>query len=511
MRWKMVVLEEGKSSRRSFIRTLTSLTAVGTVAGLLPHRSRYAFGIDHLGKKNPDSPNDDAATQSRGAPIPSASYTVSTDGSYTKAENSATGEIDYSGSDASAVISSALAALTSGGSVFIKRGSASYFLTSRISIKTDGISILGDYPQIRLADNANDDMLEVAAGQKDILVQGLDLDGNRNNNKSGRPIHVLGNSDAKPRRITVAGNRVHDFITQGIRLESSSIDCQISDNEVWNGGWDGILLMWGDHYRSKVIRNTIVDCEYGIGVSQCYNALVSHNQICNSSWAGVVLDGPSSRCVISHNIISGGLRDGLWINIGGGSSCPVECTIVGNMIENMGDNGIRITDLQNCLVAHNTILNCGYNAPNRYGILMDKAEGPTGVRDCMFLGNFVRGPNHTCAIKSVDDHYGNVFTANWLRGNIAPIDLLSTWNKCFLNEGYNSIGTPTPVSVKTSPFEYHSGMRPETVYIQGGIVSEIKIGDSVLYTSTDHSVELPPKQSVKISYYLPPSMFAQVH
>ena len=63
----MVVSEDAKSSRRSFIRTLTNLTAVGAVAGLLSHESTYAFVVDDLGKKNLGNSNYDAAIQARGA------------------------------------------------------------------------------------------------------------------------------------------------------------------------------------------------------------------------------------------------------------------------------------------------------------------------------------------------------------------------------------------------------------------------------------------------------------
>ena len=90
----MVVLEEGKSNRRNFIRKLTGLTAIGAVAGLLSQKSTYTIGINFPRNENPNNLDADLSTQAREPPIHSASYTVSTDGSSTKAESSATGEID---------------------------------------------------------------------------------------------------------------------------------------------------------------------------------------------------------------------------------------------------------------------------------------------------------------------------------------------------------------------------------------------------------------------------------
>jgi hypothetical protein len=70
-----------------------------------------------------------------------ASYVVFTDGTTVKARNGTTGQIDYSGTDAASVIQSAINALKSGGTVFVKAGK--YIISQTIVLKK-GVNLVGE-------------------------------------------------------------------------------------------------------------------------------------------------------------------------------------------------------------------------------------------------------------------------------------------------------------------------------------------------------------------------------
>jgi hypothetical protein len=104
-----------------------------------------------------------AATSTSGTAL-SADYIVYTSGSTTYAMNGTTDNIDYSGTDSSAVINAAIAALTYGGTVLIKAGV--YQITTKILITNSSITLEGEGPRsvLSLGDIHQDSGIQIGNG-----------------------------------------------------------------------------------------------------------------------------------------------------------------------------------------------------------------------------------------------------------------------------------------------------------------------------------------------------------
>src|SRR5260370_7688646 len=114
-------------SRRNFRKKAAPVIAGGGLVGVLG-----TVGVDRtLGATQPPPP-------SQGTIIATASYVISHQKIF-YAQNGNTGQIDYSGTDATTVIQSAVNALADGALVFIRRGI--YLLTGSV-VLTQHIHLL---------------------------------------------------------------------------------------------------------------------------------------------------------------------------------------------------------------------------------------------------------------------------------------------------------------------------------------------------------------------------------
>jgi hypothetical protein len=106
---------------------------------------------------------------------------------------------------------------------------------------------------------------------------------------------------------------------------------------------------------------------------------------------------------------------------------------------------------------------------------------------------------------------GAVVTPN-VSGSIANGSSTTVITNC---RGYNPVGLAA-VTVTASPFTYTAGSSPETVYVQGGTVTQIaRPGGFVIANTTIPSgqsipVALAPHDTVTITYSVAPTMFKDV-
>src|SRR5947209_7519525 len=119
---------------------------------------------------------------SPGTTLSTASYVISQQKIF-YAQNGNTGQIDYSGTDATRVIQSAANALADGGLIFLRRGI--YRLTSSI-VLGQGIHLLGEQGAVLRVDDSSQtaahpfNMIEVEGDN--VTIEGLELDGNAASN-----------------------------------------------------------------------------------------------------------------------------------------------------------------------------------------------------------------------------------------------------------------------------------------------------------------------------------------
>lgn len=143
-----------------------------------------------------------------------ASYVIFRDGELVKAKNGLTGEIDFSGTDASKVIQSALDSLTPNRTWVEKVAVVgSFTLSSKICVS--GYTFLDlSQANLTLANNVNDNMIEASGWY--FTIAGGTLNGNGANQTRGSAIFVKGEAQ---RFFIGYGMRIFGAKEHGIHLE----------------------------------------------------------------------------------------------------------------------------------------------------------------------------------------------------------------------------------------------------------------------------------------------------
>jgi parallel beta-helix repeat protein len=105
-----------------------------------------------------------------------SSYIIFQEGGLVHAKNGGTGQIDFSGPDAAAVIQAAINALTNGGKIFIK--SATYVIKTTLIISHSGIEVVGERGAVLKPYSASEpDPLIRVANVDSVRISNLKLDG----------------------------------------------------------------------------------------------------------------------------------------------------------------------------------------------------------------------------------------------------------------------------------------------------------------------------------------------
>lgn len=243
-------------------------------------------------------------------PVIPASYIIyiDSDTNTIKAKNGTTGAIDYSGSDAATVIQDTLNALTSGGSVFIRKASSQYSINQSISLPSN-ITIDSDFATLRdtsagtykfpvndvnfppIFYNKNYNAGRTAYSQdsnitiRNLVFQGRGGGGVGTHNGS-IPIRLAGTDDVRIEgcvfdNITLAtGSANHQMAQAAIGVDlynarTSIIKC------TFKGGWNGIYLS-GVNNVSVPTGNTLPTIAAGANLE----TLVDQCKFFNTTTAG---------------------------------------------------------------------------------------------------------------------------------------------------------------------------------------------------------------------------------
>jgi len=297
-----------------------------------------------------------------------ASYIIRKNGSYYEAINGTTGKIDYSGTNASTVIQSAINALTSGGKIFLK--AATYEIGTTIYLK-DFRTLCGEnhYATVLKATAAITVLDTPFTGgyvNQYIVIENLMVDGNgiatkgihfpvwrgriRNvvvRSVAGDSIHIEGNVNS------AIENVIEDVVTQnvgmttagsaGIRLGTKATDNIIrrhiardSDYGVYVGAAGNIIT--NSHY-------------YGLNKNCIYIAPVEYVQIVNNYIEGseehciFVAAGQHKSLLIANNIFTGehyvaNTYDAIYFD-GTSGDWALGGTVIGNVLYRSSSNVSR--------------------------------------------------------------------------------------------------------------------------------------------------------------------------
>jgi hypothetical protein len=148
-----------------------------------------------------------------------------------------------------------------------------------------------------------------------------------------------------------------------------------------------------------------------------------------------------------------------------------------------------------------------------------------GMTDLIMIGN--RSGLESSSDAGNTQKYGIDFTAgtatranligNNVNGNVtAGINSAlnsAAGNRVESNIGYNPVGGSN-ITVTASPFTYTAGPSPETVYINGGTISQtvtagIQIGSAA--ANSGITAQLGPNESVTVTYSVAPNMAKSIH
>jgi len=258
--------------------------------------------------------------------ISTASYTIIGNNGIIQAINGKTGNIDFSGNDATTVITDAINNLPEGrwiaGSTFKPLVAINGFFTVR-SIDLASMMTLQIIGGLKLADNTNGNLLNVPG---DVEVFGGVLNGNKTNNINSDIIHIEGwglnyihnikIEDAALNGVNVVNSggmgRIEDLIIidsnqnnlsiqntndwhitgvdmgrsgkAGIYLNNTGSD-NINEIFVWESGEEGILLNNADGLRFSTIRSDFNGHE-GIKLINCDQTQLSNVSLINNSTKG---------------------------------------------------------------------------------------------------------------------------------------------------------------------------------------------------------------------------------
>lgn len=432
------------TTRRDFLRTAGFLGALGVGAYALDGLWREAQGVPAVG----------ANTQKFSEARRIAGVRVATD--FVTDGSTGTDADPYPGSAIQAAVDDLPELETGvGGVVYIPMGKWS--LTAALVIDK-WVSLIGAGPrstELILASGTNTRMIEYIlatdTGQLMRLAH-FQLSGSKSRNPSGtEAIHTaLGTSPAK------------DILFDDLWIDS------------YRG--DGIFVQATHNWAARHLA--IERCDgagirgSSIGAGYIFSSLFFNNFI------GIEIQASGHPCHISDNKVEKNTQHGIQLGPSSSSFQHIyHNAIVDNSFGNLGaSDGIHMENTHSSYVCYNQI----ESTDQRRAISID---GSTS-RNNRIIGNDVR-VFHTAAIAG----NGVNNAGNYVKDN----------------NGYNPQGTAV-ISVGASPFTYTAGATSETIYITGGIVSDISRDSAQLLTASPATVQLEPHESVVVTYSVAPTM-----
>jgi hypothetical protein len=203
-------------------------------------------------------------------------------------------------------------------------------------------------------------------------------------------------------------------------------------------------------------------------------------------------------------------KSGCFLQGQGAAGTVDGITFTGCEFTDNGDSGLLASGLkvQNWVVA-------GGHAGGNADAGVRAADGTVDfIVNGVKAGNIAgRGPN-TYGIKvdaAVSDRY--VITDNIVTGNTTQGLLdggTGTSARVEANLGYDP-GPLLGLTLTGSPYTYTAGHSPETIYILGGTVSDVKLNGQTIQNSTGSTVLLNPSESTTITYSSLPTVLRKLN
>lgn len=147
------------------------------------------------------------------------------------------------------------------------------------------------------------------------------------------------------------------------------------------------------------------------------------------------------------------------------------------------------------------------------GVYIDTSPGfdCVHVKDARIGPTSPYGGNVTGIVLTGNGGY-NQIVGNDIRGNSTALTNSNPQqtNRVEANSGYNPFGM-AGIPVGPSPFTYRAGPTPETVFINGGVVSLIELNTIPVFAASEKTIPLGPNEFVTVSYSSAPFMLTARH
>ncbi len=357
---------------------------------------------------------------------------------------------------------------------------------------------------------------------RDLIIDGNDLGAGVSQTRMAELVTFARATKVRLKGVVV---RNHEYI--GVAIAGCH-DVKIDDCEFTDCGYDGTTTNGGS---ALWVANRVSDSSEDVTVTNCYFHDLRWHGAHFSAIDGTIRDcrfqdvqeaavftpiaNAGKRSFINNKIDGVTIRDisASGIEVGGNN-----VVIMGNQISGTEGSAVALTDAQDVVVTGNTFTAC-----EKMGVHVICSEtAPDQPQDITITSNRMTddGAGSLCAVKFTsagDAATGVTIEANDLRGTWADGAAIVTNPKIGAdsriagNAGYNPIGV-SAITVGSSPYTYTAGLSPETVYILGGTVSSIAIGagSTVIFTSTDRTIELGPLDRVIVTYSGTPTMVRSV-
>lgn len=357
---------------------------------------------------------------------------------------------------------------------------------------THGIGILGVSEFTIIANNtsdnngpSSDNFTGYNSGNHDVLIIG-----NTSRNAQNHGIHFGGD------RISYIGNLVYGTVVgNGIRHENhdGSVDTDVTiTGNVTSGG-----LALSGIYATKVTGGVISgntspgNAGSGIWAQTVDNFTVTGNTCRGNTQHGILMTAVTLSTITGNNTVANGL-------IGIGSTGCSDMAVVGNVSSGNASDGFR-----------------SYSSGSRHLYSGNIARGNTGrgirtesVTGIKVVGNFLNANTQHGFWANTGATAIELLT-NDLSGNTAGAlsfaTGLSQFTSIVSNVGYNPVGVSS-ITVGASPYTYTAGPSPETVFVTGGTVSDIKVASTTVASATGMAVPLAPGQAMTVTYVVAPTM-----
>jgi parallel beta-helix repeat protein len=336
-------------------------------------------------------------TQTGGA---ATNYVIYKEVGLIKAKNGDTEVVDFFGTDASTVINNAVAALTSGGNVFIKEGvyeiRSPIRMVSNVELFGTGHSAI-----LKVGDAANIEAMISVASAKSVTIANLQLLGNKvtQSTGSGQAISVTDSS-----KVYIENNHIVNTFGRSITIIGGA-EHYILNNVVEYSGERGIVAM--NAKNTKIAGNTVLSGNHiGIWVNNSELVIVSTNLV-KDNGKGIEING-ANNFITDSNIIQDNRSNGIHIlnarggvvsdnrvisNDNNGIDCKLSIgvTISGNVSSENGSpgaegNGILAYKCKQIVISGNVAFNNNQGNTARDGIRVGD-DSITASEGIVIVGN----------------------------------------------------------------------------------------------------------------------------